>query len=89
MHYGPFRLGPAGIPIIIVSLMYSVIGIFFSFWPGTPRPDVLTMNWSVVVFGGALVLSMLFWLVHGRKVYTGPILEVDPSSATWQSFSRK
>lgn len=77
MNYGPFRLGRTGVPIIIVSIIYSVVGVFFSFWPGSNDPTPATMNWSVVVFFGTLTLCMGFWAIHGRKVYTGPILEVE------------
>lgn len=73
--YGPFQLGRAGIPIILLSLAYSVIGIFFSFWPQASKVTPVTMNWSVLVFGGVLIFSWFFWVIHGRKVYTGPIFE--------------
>lgn len=76
MYYGPFRLGRAGVPIIILSLIYSFIGIFFSFWPAEANITPLTMNWSIVVSGGAFLFSMVFWALYGRKVYTGPILEI-------------
>lgn len=78
MIYGPFRLGRAGVPIIVFSLVFSVIGIFFSFWPATRDVTVLTMNWSIAVFGGVLLFSMAFWGIYGRKVYTGPVLEIVP-----------
>ena len=39
MEYGPFRLGRWGVPVTIASLVYSVIGIFFSFWPATKGRD--------------------------------------------------
>lgn len=76
MFYGPFQLGRAGVPIIILSLAYSAIGIFFSFWPASSEVTAMTMNWSVVVFFGVLIFSLLFWVIYGRKVYTGPLLEV-------------
>ncbi|KAF1958516.1 hypothetical protein CC80DRAFT_515234 [Byssothecium circinans] len=78
MKYGPFHMGRAGVPVIILSIIYSVLGIFFSFWPYAPHPEPLSMNWSVVVFGGALLFSAGYWAVYGRKVYTGPLLEIDP-----------
>ncbi|KUJ14245.1 amino acid transporter-like protein [Mollisia scopiformis] len=77
MNYGPFRNRHFGIPIIIGSIVYSVIGIFFSFWPGSLNPTLVNMNWSAPVFSGVMVLSMGFWFIHGRRVYTGPIIEVD------------
>ncbi|KAL8855020.1 MAG: hypothetical protein Q9221_000217 [Calogaya cf. arnoldii] len=74
--YGPFSLGRAGVPIIVLALLYSIIGVFFSFWPPTSVVDAVTMNWSIAVFGGVLLFSLLFWGLHGRKVYTGPIWEI-------------
>lgn len=76
MNYGPFHLGRFGVPIIVLAIAYSMIGIFFSFWPPEPSPNAESMNWSIAVFGGTLVLSMVFWLVHGRKVYEGPLEEI-------------
>lgn len=75
MMYGPFQLGRASIPIIVLSLAYSVVGIFFSFWPPASEVTAVTMNWSILVFGGVLLFSLVFWALHGRKVYTGPIVE--------------
>ena len=79
MQYGHFKLGRAGIPVTIGALIYSVIGTFFSFWPATRDVTATTMNWSVVVFCGVLLYSMLFWVLYGRKVYTGPIVEIGAS----------
>ncbi|KAL9116293.1 MAG: hypothetical protein Q9187_007182, partial [Circinaria calcarea] len=78
MFYGPYQLGRAGVPIIILSLVYSIIGIFFSFWPANVDVTPLTMNYSIMVFGGVTIFCMVFWVVYGRKVYTGPILEIMP-----------
>ncbi|ORY02848.1 amino acid transporter-like protein [Clohesyomyces aquaticus] len=81
--FGPFKLGRTGIPIIIASIVYSVIGIFFSFWPAIPNPEPMTMNWSIVVFGGALVFCFGFWAVHGKNVYKGPLIEINTLSTTY------
>ena len=75
MMHGPFQLGRASVPIIVLSLAYSVIGIFFSFWPSASAVNAVTMNWSILVFGGVILFSLFFWAFYGRKVYTGPILE--------------
>ncbi|KAF2642232.1 amino acid transporter [Massarina eburnea CBS 473.64] len=78
LQYGPFHMGRAGVPVIILSLIYSALGLFFSFWPYAANPDPLSMNWSVVVFGAALLFSAGYWALYGRKVYTGPLIEIDP-----------
>ena len=77
MRWGPFGLGPFGTAINIISILYSIIGIFFSFWPPTMTVTAQTMNWSVAVFGGVIVFAIIFWFVHAKKVYTGPIVEID------------
>lgn len=74
--WGPFRLGRAGTPITILALAYSVLGIIFSMWPIENHPTPETMNYCILVFGSTLIFSVLFWLVHGRKTYTGPIIEI-------------
>ena len=76
LPWGPFKLGRAGVPITILAIAYSVLGMFFSVWPTTKDPSVQTMNYCVVVYGGTLVFSMLFWIIYGRKHYTGPVLEL-------------
>jgi hypothetical protein len=74
--WGPFKLGRAGVPITILAIVYSLIGIFFSFWPPTVHVTRINMNWSVAVFGGAVLFCLVFWLVYGRRVYKGPIIEI-------------
>jgi choline transport protein len=74
--WGPFRLGKAGVPITVAAIGYSIIGLFFSCWPSSRDVDEATMNYSIVVFAASLCISLAFWLSHGRKVYTGPILEL-------------
>ena len=76
IDWGRYRLGRAGIPVTILALMFSITGIFFVFWPASPNPDATEMNWTVVVFLGALLISVIFWFAHGRKVYKGPIMEI-------------
>lgn len=61
----------------VISIAYGLLAVFFSFWPATAVVDAKSMNWSVAVFGGVLLFSIAFWAVVGRKVYTGPVVEVD------------
>ena len=74
--WGPFRLGRFGIPVTVFSILYTCLGIFWSFWPVEREVTSSTMNWNVVVYVGAIALSLIFWLFWGRKVYKGPIIEV-------------
>lgn len=76
IRWGPFRLGRLGLPINILSILFTIIGFFFSFWPPSHEVTAKTMNWSIVVYGGVMLFSIFFWLIHGRSVYTGPVIEV-------------
>lgn len=71
-----WSLGRWGSYINGVAFVYSVFIFFWIPWPGAPNPDVTTFNWSIVMFGGVLVISLVFWLVQGRKSYTGPVILV-------------
>lgn len=74
--WGPFRMGRAGTPTTIFSIIYSAQGMFFSFWPPDSKVTPASMNWSMVVYLGILCISLVFWLSHGRKVYKGPLVEI-------------
>ena len=74
--WGPFKLGRAGVPITILAIAYSLVGTFFSMWPIMVKPTIQSMNYCVLVYGGTLILSLLFWVLYGRKHYTGPVLEI-------------
>jgi hypothetical protein len=30
------------------------------------------MNWSIVLVGGILVISIVWWFIEGRKSFVGP-----------------
>lgn len=82
IQWGPFKLGRAGIFINLFAIVYSILGIFFVVWPPSAQVSASTMNWSITIYGTVLMFSLLFWLLHGRKVYTGPLIEIDNNQAT-------
>ena len=75
--WGPFRLGIAGVPITVIAIAYSVIGMFFSFWPPTASVTAATWNWSLVVYWGTMLMALLWWRIRARHYYTGPKIELD------------
>ncbi|KAE8153182.1 amino acid/polyamine transporter I [Aspergillus avenaceus] len=75
--WGPFHIpGIWGILINTYSLIYMFIATFFSFWPPNNHADVQSMNYSVVGTGGTIILSLLYYYVRARKVYSGPVVEI-------------
>ncbi|KAJ6482890.1 amino acid/polyamine transporter I [Mycena vitilis] len=94
---GPFSLGIFSLPVAIVSVLFMLfLGIAFLF-PTSPQTDVKSMNYTIVVLGGVLLLS-LFWyyapVVGGVHWFKGPVAnivlaEADIDSERMESESEK
>jgi choline transport protein len=76
IRWGPWKLGSKlGFCINIFSLCFLSVPIVFSFFPPGIPIKVVSMNWSILVFGGTAVLDILFYIVRDHKNYKGPIAE--------------
>lgn len=74
--WGPWRVpGWLGIANNLYACAYMVFVIFWSVWPPETPVDAATMNYSVVVTGGVLLLSAIWYFVGGKKVYKGPTVD--------------
>ena len=74
--WGPFRLGAAGVPITIIAIAYSIVGMLFSFWPPTAHVSAKTWNWSFVVYWATIAVALVWWRIRARHYYTGPKIEL-------------
>ncbi|KAL0065445.1 hypothetical protein AAF712_007509 [Marasmius tenuissimus] len=76
---GPFSLGVFSFPVAMIAVVFMlVLGIVFLF-PTTPQPTAADMNYSVVVFGGVMVLSVLWYYFPkygGVHWFTGPVTTI-------------
>jgi choline transport protein len=88
LTWGPWHIpGILGIINNGYACVYMVFVIFWSVWPAETPVTANTMNYSVVVTGGVLILSGIWYWVRARKEYHGPILEEDvPEGARRQSI---
>lgn len=76
--WGPWRIpGAFGVFMNITSVSYLTLAIFWGFWPPDSAVMVNNMNYNIVVFGGVLLLAVLYYLTYARTKYTGPIVEVE------------
>lgn len=76
MVWGPFRLkGWLGIVNNIFAIVFSVIMVFFGCWPSKNHPSRGDVNYSIVIFGGASILFVVYYLGWARKHYQGPVVE--------------
>ena len=76
LMWGPFHLpGWFGIANNAYACTYMIFVIFWSFWPPATPVSAETMNYSIVVTGGVVIFSMIWYVIRGRKEYHGPLID--------------
>jgi amino acid transporter len=74
--WGPWHIpGLLGIINNAYACVYMVFVIFWSVWPPATPVAADTMNYSVVVTGGVIILSIVWYWIRGRKEYRGPLVD--------------
>ncbi|KAF7297572.1 GABA permease [Mycena kentingensis (nom. inval.)] len=73
---GPFNLGPLSVPIALVASLYMSVMIIIFLFPPIPDATKQTMNYSIVVVGGVIGLSLAYYffpVYGGRYWFKGPV----------------
>ncbi|KAI6135074.1 amino acid/polyamine transporter I [Pisolithus croceorrhizus] len=73
---GPFHLGIFSLPISIIAVLFMPFMDIVFLFPTTPSTSAATMNYTVVVLGGVLGLSLVWYYlpVYGSKHwFSGPV----------------
>jgi len=73
---GPWNLGRFGMPINIIAAVYTLITVIFTFFPPSVPVNSMNMNYSCVVYGGTVILGIVFYTIWGHKNYRGPSAEL-------------
>ncbi|KAK6440478.1 GABA/polyamine transporter [Oleoguttula sp. CCFEE 5521] len=75
---GPWNLGRFSIPIGVVASAFVALMVPILCLPSVTGSDLDAsgMNWTAVVYGGPMVLIMIWWVVSARKWFTGPKVNV-------------
>jgi amino acid transporter len=76
---GPFSLGIFSLPVAIISVSFMAFMNIVFFFPTTPQTSSSTMNYTVVVLGGVLFLSLVWYyfpVYGGVHWFTGPLRTV-------------
>ncbi|RMZ32688.1 hypothetical protein D0859_03188 [Hortaea werneckii] len=71
-----FDLGRSfGLALDLTAVGFLVLVFVIAFFPPVPEPllTVVSMNWSILIFGVVVLFSMLYYFLWGRKVYVGPV----------------
>ena len=80
-EYGPFKLGKVGGMVVnVVAILWLVFAIVFSTFPNFQPVTAQNMNYSTVVLAGWVGGGAVYYFLKGRKVYNGPVVEVDSLS---------
>lgn len=70
---GPFHLGKWGFATNIISLVYIFIMVVFFCFPFIMPVEAANMNYTAVIVGGLIILITVWWFIHGRGNYQGPV----------------
>ncbi|KAK5726509.1 hypothetical protein LTR17_012632 [Elasticomyces elasticus] len=64
-----------GLVVNFVALAFMCLVFVIAFFPPIPLPllTVVSMNWSILIFGVVVLFSMGYYVVFGRKQYVGPV----------------
>ncbi|KAI0668854.1 APC amino acid permease [Trametes maxima] len=77
---GPFNLGRWSAPVAFIAVFWMLfMGIVFLF-PTAPDPDVADMNYTIVVMGGVMFLSLVWYYFPkygGVHWFKGPVPTID------------
>ena len=78
IHFGPWTLGRFGLPINIFAAVYTLVTVVFSFFPSSISEGInaQNMNYSCLVYGGVILLGILYYAVIGHRGYKGPSLDM-------------
>ncbi|KAJ5709475.1 hypothetical protein N7493_010809 [Penicillium malachiteum] len=68
-----WNMGRWGLPVNIIGLVYCIFSLFWSLWPTEVPVTAANFNWSVVIFVVVFIISLVMYLVKGRKEYVGPV----------------
>lgn len=77
---GPFTLGVYGFPVAVVAVLYMTFMSIVFLFPTTPHTTVNGMNFSVVVLGGVLSFSLVYYYFPkygGKYWFKGPVQNID------------
>ncbi|KAF8227382.1 amino acid transporter [Tricholoma matsutake] len=73
---GPFSLGRFSFPVALTAVTWMVFIIVVFLFPLTPRPTGANMNYTVLVFGGTLAISIFYFyfpIYGGIYWFNGPV----------------
>ena len=66
-----------GIAVNVFACVYEIVLIFFCMWPSELPVTADNMNYTALVTAAVMMFSMGYYYFWARRIYTGPVIEVD------------
>lgn len=77
LRWGGWRFkGVLGIANNIFAVCYLMIIAFFGYWPTHLPVNAVNMNYSALVTGSVVIVSLLYYFLRAKKWFTGPVVEI-------------
>ncbi|KAJ8605050.1 hypothetical protein MRB53_041562 [Persea americana] len=73
-----WSLGVYGLPLNIAAVAFLIVVYVFTFFPLAVPVEADSMNWSSLIYGVVVIFAVIYFVLHGRKVYNGPVVLVKP-----------
>ena len=71
-----WSLGKYGLAVNTASLLFLTPIFFFAFWPLSTPVQPISMNWAVVMYGGIVMWSLVYYAIWAKHSYVGPVVIV-------------
>jgi amino acid transporter len=80
---GPWHLGKFSKPLGAIAVAWWIVIVPALCFPAVKGKDLtlLTMNWTVLIYGGSMTLAMIWYAVSARKWFKGPRVNVEHINA--------
>ncbi|KAI8068688.1 amino acid/polyamine transporter I [Gongronella butleri] len=69
---GPFNLGRFSLPLNVISIVWCVFLSVILCFPTVHPVDSASMNYTSLMIGFCVLLSIALWFTTGRHIYKGP-----------------
>jgi choline transport protein len=71
-----FSLGRAGLPVNLIAVAFLLLAYVMLFFPAAPHPTPESMNWTILIYGSAIIFSLAYYYIYARHKYVGPVTYV-------------
>jgi amino acid transporter len=68
-----WSLGRYGMLINILSLIFLIPIFIFAFFPLATPVTLQTTNWGILMYGGMIIIAIVYYILYGRSTYVPPV----------------